>query len=57
MQADRNNYSAGSSVKFIDNFAPCLFSRIKGRKHNTILDEIDYPGIWKSLEFKRQILR
>ena len=38
-------YSNKSNVNMIDNFVANLFSHIEVKKHGTVIDEIDYPGI------------
>lgn len=32
------------NIKLIDNFVPFLFSKIEVKKHNRLIDEIEYPG-------------
>lgn len=42
---DTKNYGAKSNVKLIDNFVGHLFSQIDVKKHNKLIDEIEFPGI------------
>lgn len=44
-KATGDAYEAGSNIKLVDNFAAFLFSRIEVKKHNTLIDSIDMPGI------------
>ncbi|KAL1487558.1 hypothetical protein ABEB36_015777 [Hypothenemus hampei] len=41
---DGQNYGANANVRLIDNFVAHLFSHIEVKKHNKLLDEIEYPG-------------
>lgn len=41
---DGNDYENGANVILIDNFVAYLFSHIEVKKHNKLLDEIEYPG-------------
>ena len=38
-------YAANTTVKLVDNFPAFLFTRIELKKHNTIIDNVDMPGI------------
>lgn len=44
-QEQGGTYDANANIKLVDNFVPHLFSQIEIRKHGTIIDRIDYPGI------------
>lgn len=37
--------TAYSKINLIDKFVPHLFTQVEVKKHSTILDNIDYPGI------------
>lgn len=45
INTEGGDYTAGNSIKLIDNFAPYWFSRIGVRQHNNLIDKIEYPGI------------
>lgn len=49
-KADGTNYATNANVKLIDNFVPYLFSRIEVKKHNYLLDEVEYPGITSTVK-------
>ena len=38
-------FPAAANLILVDNFVPHLFSQVEVRKHNTVIDRIDYPGI------------
>lgn len=42
-KSDGTDYD-NANIKLIDNFVPFLFSKIEVRKHNKLIDEIEYPG-------------
>lgn len=44
-QKDSTEYAAGSTRKLVDNFAAFLFTRVKLRKHNTLIDVVENPAI------------
>ncbi|XP_046666417.1 uncharacterized protein LOC124358167 [Homalodisca vitripennis] len=44
-KSDGTEYPAASTIQLIDNFPAYLFSRIELKKHNTLLDSVDHPGI------------
>ncbi|MCL2860709.1 MAG: hypothetical protein FWF46_09290 [Oscillospiraceae bacterium] len=39
------SYNDKSNIKMVDNFVAHIFSHIEVKKHDTLIDEIDYPGI------------
>jgi len=39
------SYKEGNTIRMIGNFVVHLFSHIEVKKHNTLIDEIKYPGI------------
>lgn len=41
---DGQNFGDNANIKLIDNFVGHLFSQIEVKKHNKLLDEIEYPG-------------
>jgi len=43
------SYNNESNIKMVDNFVAHLFSHIEVKKHDTLIDEIDYPGIASTL--------
>ena len=43
-KSDGTDYTDGDSIKLIDNFVPFLFTKIEVRKHNKLIDEVEYPG-------------
>lgn len=43
-KSDGTDYADKANIKLIDNFVPFLFSKIEVRKHNKLIDEIEYPG-------------
>lgn len=43
-KTDGNAYAEKDNVKLVDNFVPFLFSKIEVKKHNKLIDEIEYPG-------------
>lgn len=49
-KATNSDYTANSTVKLIDNFIPHLFSFVEVKKHNKIIDEVDYPGITSTMK-------
>lgn len=48
--ADGTDYAADTKVKLIDNFVPYLFSRIEIKKHNYLIDEVEYPGVTSTVK-------
>lgn len=42
---DGSAFPKNSTIKLVDNFPAFLFSRIELKKHNTMIDSVDYPGI------------
>lgn len=49
-KSDGTKFPAGSNIKLVDNFAPYLFSKIKIKKHNHLIEEVDQPGSLVLLE-------
>lgn len=47
---DGNAYDAKTNAKLIDNLVPFLNSKVKLRKHNKLLDKIEYPGILSTIK-------
>jgi len=45
IKSDGTDYAAGTTIKLVDNFPAFLFTRIELKKHNSIIDNIDMPGI------------
>ena len=37
-------YDDKTNIKLINNFVPYLFKKIELRKHNDLIEEIEYPG-------------
>ena len=50
LKTDGTAYTAKSNVKLVDNFIPYLFSRIEVKKHNYLIDEVEYPGITSTVK-------
>ncbi|KAG8333735.1 hypothetical protein J6590_104400 [Homalodisca vitripennis] len=48
-KSDGSDYQTNSTVKLVDNFAAFLFSRIELRKHNTLIDTVELPGITSTI--------
>ena len=49
-KSDNSDYPADATIKLIDNFVPYLFTKIEVRKHNKLIDEIEYPGILSTIK-------
>lgn len=49
-KSDGSDYAANSNIQLIDNFPAFLFSRIELRKHNTLIDSVDEPGITSTVK-------
>lgn len=49
-QIDDKDYKNDSDVKLIDNFVPHLFTSIEVKKHNTVIDQVDFPGITSTVK-------
>src|SRR5436190_796643 len=49
-KSDNSDYPADATIKLIDNFVPYLFTKIEVRKHNKLIDEIEYPGILSTVK-------
>lgn len=47
---DGSDYAGGSTIKLADNFAAFLFNRIEVRKHNTLIDVVEHPGITSTIK-------
>lgn len=45
-----DSYTTGSNIRLVHNFVPFMFSRIEVKKHNHLLDEIDFPGITSTVK-------
>lgn len=43
-KTDGTDYADNANIKLVDNFVPFLFSNIEVKKHNKLVDEIEYPG-------------
>ena len=41
----KNTYNRKSNIKMVDNFMAHMFSQIEVKKHNTIIDLVDFTGI------------
>ena len=44
------SYKEGNTIRMIGNFVAHLFSHIEVKKHKTLIDEIQYPGIARSVK-------
>lgn len=44
-KSDGSAYPKNSTIKLVNNFPAFLFSRIELKKHNTIIDSVDNPGL------------
>jgi hypothetical protein len=44
------SYAAGNGARMIDNFVAHLFSQIEVRKHGTLIDDIEFPGIASTIK-------
>ncbi|KAG8294626.1 hypothetical protein J6590_099180 [Homalodisca vitripennis] len=49
-KSDGSDYQTNSTVKLVDTFAAFLFSRIELRKHNTLIDTVELPGITSTIK-------
>lgn len=49
-KSDGTDYVAKSTIKLVDNFAAFLFSRIEVKKHNTLIDIVENPGITSTIK-------
>lgn len=49
-KSDDSKYPENSTIKLIDNFVPFLFTRIELKKHNTTIDNVDFPGITSTVK-------
>lgn len=49
-KADGTDYAADTKVKLVDNFVPYLFSRIEVKKHNYLIEEVEYPGVTSTVK-------
>lgn len=43
-------YAAKSNIQLVHNFVPHLFTYIEVKKHNKIIDEVDYPGATSTIK-------
>ena len=46
----KNIYSSKSNIKLVNNFVAHLFPQIEVKKHNAIIDEIDFTGIASTIK-------
>lgn len=44
-KADEAAYGTDDNIALVSNFVPFLFSHIEVRKHNHLIDEVEYPGV------------
>jgi hypothetical protein len=44
------SYTKDSTVRIIDNFVAHLFTQIEVKKHGTLIDDIDFPGIASTIK-------
>jgi hypothetical protein len=44
------SYNDKSNIKMVDNFVAHLFSQIEVKKHNTLIDDIEFPGIARTIK-------
>lgn len=49
-KSDGSDYPDNSTIKLVDNFAAFLFSRIELKKHNTLIDTVEMPGITSTVK-------
>lgn len=49
-KSDNSNYPDKSTIQLVDNFVAFLFSRVEVRKHNTLIDVAEHPGITSSVK-------
>ena len=47
---DGTNYAANSTINLVDNFPAFLFTRVELRKHNTLIDIVEHPGITSTVK-------
>lgn len=50
VKSDGSNYTAKSTIKLVNNFAAFLWSRVELKKHNTLIDSIELPGITSTIK-------
>lgn len=49
-KSDGSDYADKSNIQLVDNFAAFLFSRVELKKHNTLIDSVDFPGITSTVK-------
>lgn len=49
-KSDASAFPKNSTIKLVDNFPAFLFSRIELKKHNTLIDSVDVPGITSTIK-------
>lgn len=49
-KSDGAAYPERSTIQLVDNFPAFLFSRIELKKHNTLIDSVDFPGITSTVK-------
>lgn len=47
---DGTDYPAMSTINLVDNFPAFLFTRVELRKHNTLIDVVEHPGITSTMK-------
>jgi len=47
---DGKDFPTNSKIKLIDNFVPHLFTEIEVKKHNKLLDQIEYVGVASTIK-------
>src|SRR3978361_519159 len=47
---DGKDFPANSKIKLIDNFVSHLFTEIEVKKHNKLLDQIEYVGVASTIK-------
>jgi len=46
----KNTYNSKNNIKVVDNFVAHMFPQMEVKKHNTIIDAIDFTGIASTIK-------
>lgn len=50
VKSDGTDYAEKTNVKLINNFAAFLWSRIELKKHNTLIESVELPGVTSTIK-------